>query len=89
MCHNNLRNLPQSVAHLRSLREIKLSYNHITSFPIQLGDLKSLDSIDLSHNQLTEVPDGISNIQAIEINLNQNQVYVIYIQFFFKWIRQQ
>ena len=39
-----------------------------------LVGLKHLDSINLSGNQLVQVPDEVAGIEAIEINLNQNQV---------------
>lgn len=39
-----------------------------------LCGLSQLDVIDLSGNQVTGIPDGIEGLQAVEVNLNMNQV---------------
>ena len=41
-----------------------------------LNGLKNLDAVDLSRNRITEIPESIKDCQAIEINLNQNQVCI-------------
>lgn len=43
-----------------------------------LCGLAQLDVVDLSGNQITCVPDGIESLQAVEVNLNMNQVSEIY-----------
>ena len=43
-----------------------------------LCGLAQLDVVDLSGNQITSVPDGIETLQAVEVNLNMNQVSVMY-----------
>ena len=37
--------------------------------------MPQLNLLDLSTNSITTLPDGIEGLQAVELNLNQNQVY--------------
>lgn len=62
------------MAQLRTLRTLSLSGNRISEFPPGLGVLRHLDLLDLSRNQIQSIPAEVSELQAIEINLNQNQV---------------
>ncbi|KAH7646535.1 Leucine-rich repeat-containing protein 57 [Dermatophagoides farinae] len=71
---NQLHTLPTKLGDLRSLRSINLSNNRLQKFPIQLRTIRQLDFIDLSKNKITEIPDGVGELQAHEINLNQNQL---------------
>lgn len=50
------------------------SDNHMKEFPVVLCGLPQLDVLDISGNKITEVPDGIEDLQAVEVNLNMNQV---------------
>jgi len=72
--HNRISFLPPTVEGLKSLRHISLAYNDLKSFPVQLCAIRTLDVIDLSHNKLTDVPDAVRDLNAIELNMNQNQV---------------
>lgn len=80
--HNNLVSVPPAISGLRTLRHISLAYNDLRAFPVELCSVRTLDVIDLSHNKLTEVPDAVKDVNAIEINLNQNQVKLCQ-QFFY------
>lgn len=71
---NQLQQLPAAVGQLKALRTLSLSGNHLTEFPPGLGTLRQLDLLDLSRNKIQSVPPEVSELQAIEINLNQNQV---------------
>ncbi|XDV42900.1 hypothetical protein PO909_011481 [Leuciscus waleckii] len=71
---NQLNQLPASVGQLKSLRTLNLSGNHFKEFPAGLGSLRQLDVLDLSKNQIHVVPAEVAELQAIEINLNQNQI---------------
>jgi len=71
---NRIPSLPPTVEGLKSLRHISLAYNDLKAFPVQLCAIRTLDVIDLSHNKLTDVPDAIRDLNAIELNMNQNQV---------------
>lgn len=66
--------LPSSVGQLKALRTLCLSGNQISEFPTGLGSLRNLDLLDLSRNKIQNVPLEVSELQTIEINLNQNQV---------------
>ena len=72
--HNRITSLPPTVEGLKSLRHISLAYNDITAFPGQLCAIRTLNVIDLSHNKLTGIPDAVQDLNAIELNVNQNQV---------------
>lgn len=71
---NRIQMLPPSLGQLKALRTLSLSGNQISEFPSGLGSLRNLDLLDLSRNKIQNVPLEVSELQAIEINLNQNQV---------------
>lgn len=71
---NRIQQLPPTVGQLKALRTLSLAGNQITEFPYGLGTLRQLDLLDLSRNQIRNVPAEVAELQAIEINLNQNQV---------------
>lgn len=71
---NVMTHLPATFAHLVSLKDVNLSSNRLRTFPVQLCKLRSLNVIDLSGNRITELPEEIADLQAVELNLNQNQV---------------
>lgn len=74
---NRIQQLPPAVSQLRALRTLSLAGNRIADFPTGLGSLRQLDLLDLSRNQIQNVPATVSELQAIEINLNQNQISVL------------
>ena len=71
---NHLTSLPESLSQLSNLRTLNVSENRLTQFPESINTLKNLDAVNLSKNKITEIPDSIGTCQAIELNLNQNQV---------------
>lgn len=71
---NRIQQLPPTVGQLKALRTLSLSGNQITEFPSGLGTLRHLDLLDLSRNKIRNVPAAVSELQTIEINLNQNQI---------------
>lgn len=71
---NRIQQLPPSVGQLKALRTLSLAGNQISEFPSGLATLRQLDLLDLSRNQIQNVPARVSELQAIEINLNQNQI---------------
>ncbi|KAG7460355.1 leucine-rich repeat-containing protein 57 [Solea senegalensis] len=74
---NRIQQLPSALGQLKSLRTLSLAGNQIAEFPSGLSTLRQLDLLDLSRNQIHIVPPEVSELQAIEINLNQNQISVV------------
>lgn len=74
---NLLTSIPESMSQLKHLKSVILSDNKITEFPVMLCGLSQLDVVDLSGNQITAVPDGIEGLQAVEVNINMNQISAI------------
>lgn len=72
--NNYLTVLPESFSKLTNLRNLNLSKNGLTSFPTLIYNLRRLDNVDLSRNRITILPSDFEKCQAIEVNLNQNQV---------------
>ncbi|KAG8126117.1 hypothetical protein E2320_021368 [Naja naja] len=56
------------------LKTLSLSGNKLQTIPVQLCSLHHIDVVDLSRNQIQNIPDTIGELQAIELNLNQNQI---------------
>ncbi|XP_003214585.1 leucine-rich repeat-containing protein 57 [Anolis carolinensis] len=71
---NQLTQLPAAFGQLAALKTLGLSGNKLRTIPVQLCSLRHLDVVDLSRNQIQSVPDTIGDLQAIELNLNQNQI---------------
>ncbi|XP_030574823.1 leucine-rich repeat-containing protein 57 [Archocentrus centrarchus] len=74
---NRIQQLTPTLGQLKALRTLNLSGNQISEFPSILGTLRQLDLLDLSRNKIQNVPAEVSELQAIEINLNQNQISVL------------
>lgn len=72
---NQLTQLPAAFGQLSALKTLSLSGNKLRTVPVQLCSLRHLDVVDLSRNQIQSVPDTVGDLQAIELNLNQNQVW--------------
>uniref|UniRef100_G3VRT6 Leucine rich repeat containing 57 n=1 Tax=Sarcophilus harrisii TaxID=9305 RepID=G3VRT6_SARHA len=72
--NNHLTQLPAAFGQLSALKSLSLSGNRLRAIPSQLCSLRHLDVVDLSKNQIQSIPDTIGELQAIELNLNQNQI---------------
>ncbi|KAM9844100.1 volume-regulated anion channel subunit LRRC8D [Aulostomus maculatus] len=59
--HNNLRTLEEllSLAHLRRLSSLRLSFNRVFALPASVGVLRGLKLLDLSSNQLQNLPSAL------------------------------
>ncbi|XP_072163778.1 leucine-rich repeat-containing protein 57-like [Diadema setosum] len=77
LSRNRLTTIPPSISRLAALKTLTLSGNGIKQFPLEISALRHLDVLDLSSNAITEIPSGCGGVQAIEINLNQNQISTI------------
>jgi len=72
--NNRVLSIPPTIGALTALRTINLSGNKIDTFPLGLTQCRHLDSVNLSRNRISRVPQGMDNLQAMELNLNQNQI---------------
>lgn len=77
---NQIMHLPADFGQLSTLKTLNLSGNQLRAIPPQLCTLRHLDVVDLSKNKIQAIPDAVANVQAIEINLNQNQISQISVQ---------
>lgn len=75
--HNLLTSVPRSIANITNLKTLNLSGNRLDAFPLELCNLRNLDVVDLSSNAIMELPGNIGGLQAVELNLNQNQVTLV------------
>ncbi|XP_062379349.1 leucine-rich repeat-containing protein 57 [Sardina pilchardus] len=74
---NQLQTLPACVGQLKALRTLSLSGNQLRELPSGLGTLRHLDVLDVSKNRIQALPAEVAELQAIEINLNQNQISTV------------
>ncbi|KAL2099094.1 hypothetical protein ACEWY4_005574 [Coilia grayii] len=74
---NQLQALPACVNQLKALRTLIISGNQLRELPSGLGALRHLDMLDVSKNRIQALPAEVAELQAIEINLNQNQISVV------------
>ncbi|KAJ1104029.1 hypothetical protein NDU88_001444 [Pleurodeles waltl] len=78
--NNRLTRLPADFGQLSALKTLSLSGNQFRTVPVQLCSLRHLNVVDLSKNKIQSVPDEVAGLQAIELNLNQNQISQISVQ---------
>jgi len=72
--NNRILTIPPTIGALTALRTVNLAGNRIDTFPLGLTQCRHLDSVNLSRNKISSVPQGMDNLQAMELNLNQNQI---------------
>jgi len=72
--NNRIQTIPPTIGALTALRTINLAGNGIESFPMGLTQCRHLNSVNLARNKISRVPQGMDNFQAMELNLNQNQI---------------
>ena len=72
---NRISAIPDGLfSKLKNLTSLTLCNNSLQTFPIEVCTLKKLDAIDLSGNKIHSIPDQLQDLQAIELNLNQNRL---------------
>lgn len=71
---NKLSELPNSISSCSSLKTFNASNNIISLFPVGICNAPAIESVDLSNNQIKTIPDEISRLNAIELNLDRNQL---------------
>ncbi|KAH9121283.1 hypothetical protein LEN26_010763 [Aphanomyces euteiches] len=77
VAHVGLSALPDSLAELVHLQELKASHNQLTasSFPSSLRQWIHLTSVDLSANKLTAVPSVMEHWRALkQVDLSSNNI---------------
>ncbi|KAG9413444.1 Leucine-rich repeat serine/threonine-protein kinase 1 [Aphanomyces cochlioides] len=77
VAHVGLSALPDSLAELVHLKELKASHNQLTasSFPSSLRQWIHLTSVDLSANKLTAVPSVMEHWRALkQVDLSSNNI---------------
>jgi Leucine-rich repeat (LRR) protein len=74
LSNNDLSMLPETLVGCTNLTTLKVDGNHLTTFPTCLCLIPRLDIVDLSMNQIESIPDEIGQINASEINLNNNRL---------------
>jgi len=73
LMNNQLSELPDSIAKLKSLEFFDGCYNNLTHLPKTFGGLKNLKELILNDNQLTSLPESFGKLENLEIvNLNRN-----------------
>ncbi len=72
---NDIKELPESVGSLDSLKVLKLPNNQLTSLPESFKNLISLKKLDLSYNNFKELPEWIGSFSSLEeLNLESNNL---------------
>ena|GEM_PF-4675633 len=68
-----LKEIPDSISHLKNLESIAISNFHLSSLPPSIGKLSKLRSLTLAKNKFTNFPRSISTISSLtHINLSYN-----------------
>ena len=74
LSNEGLKEIPESVVHLKDLTELNLNNNQITKIPDSIGQLTNLTELHLNENEITEIPKSIgqlSNLKVLHIYYNQ------------------
>jgi internalin A len=58
--------VPESVASLKTLRRLDLSWNQLEEIPNFIGQLSQLEYLDLSNNHLSELPDSLLSLRSLK-----------------------
>ena len=67
-----LRELPEAIRRLGTLRELHLRGNALASIPAWLGELVHHGVLDLRNNQLDELPDELAELKLLKLDLRWN-----------------
>ncbi|CAJ0956075.1 unnamed protein product, partial [Mesorhabditis belari] len=74
LSENSLGALPDSLSNCANLRTLNLDSNEFQRFPNVVISLLNLDILNLAKNKIAELPENIDELNAAEVNLNQNQL---------------
>lgn len=72
---NVLKDLPEGIGSLKSLRILGLNNNQLRELPVELGTLEHLEVLSLTGNALTSLPVEIGGLVSLEqLNLKSNKL---------------
>jgi Leucine-rich repeat (LRR) protein len=74
LSNNLLKELPETLVGCTNLTTFKVDGNQLTLFPTCICLLPRLDIVDMSMNQIEFLPDEVGQINASEINVNNNRL---------------
>lgn len=57
LSHNNLREFPEEMNHLRVLSKLNISFNRFDSLPLCVSQFRSLQTLNCSYNRIQDLPD--------------------------------
>lgn len=66
MSHNEIKNIPEWIGTLKSLKYLDLSYNTIKTIPESIGLLNSLEELNLQGNNLQEIPPSLGLLTSLK-----------------------
>lgn len=73
--HNQLRQFPEAVLSLRSLKSLQLQDNQIDSVPSAIVKLQNLEMLNLAGNGLKSLPEAIAFLDKLRrLKLERNQI---------------
>ena len=76
---NGLREVPEALGRLKSLRMLDLGHNQLAHLPEELGDIEGLsDFLYLNDNRLFELPSSLRKLAKLRyLNISQNQFAIL------------
>nr|XP_002736431.1 PREDICTED: uncharacterized protein LOC100371525 [Saccoglossus kowalevskii] len=75
MNDNLIKEIPEEIQNLYSLKELWLDYNQLTSIPSEIGELTNLRELSLLMNKLTEITPAIGKLSMLRhLNLEYNKL---------------
>lgn len=74
LMNSMLRSVPDSICHLKFLKNLDLYGNGLQNLPNCLGSLKNLEELGLNNNQLSKLPKSFENLKLLKkLDLGSNK----------------
>jgi len=75
---NKLKNIPDSIGNLNSLKELNISNNNITNIPDNIGNMIKLETLNANHNYIKTLPDSMGKLTSLQkLDLGDNSIKII------------
>ncbi len=72
---SHINHIPDSIQHLKYLRELHMRNNNLKELPSCMANLKNLTSLDLSQNNLRKIPNILRDLPLLKsLNLSHNRI---------------